>query len=70
MQDKQILLFQEMCEDAGIHDGCWGQLLLGGAPLTGHSGRSSMFEDDSNEPAMTVQQLMKSSRWSRRMFSG
>ena len=70
VRDKQILLFQEMCEDAGIHDGCWGQLLLGGASLTGHSGRSSMFEDDLNEPAMSAQQLMKSSRWSRRMLLG
>ena len=70
VQGKQSFLFQELCEDAGIHGENLGRLLLGGASLTGHSGRSGMFEDEDNEPAISVLQLMKSSRWSRRMLLG
>ena len=67
---KNFLLFDEMCKDAGVVDHGLLDLLLSGAPLTGESGVSNLFEAEDNLPAMSQAQLMKSSRWSRRMLAG
>lgn len=58
-----------MCIDAGIDDPGLCDLQVNGTPLTGKSGKSNLFEDEDNIPAMSDVQLMKSSRWSRKMLS-
>lgn len=70
VKDKRFLLFQEMCVDAGVDDEGILDLQVLGTPLVGRSGTSSLFETEENSPAMTPEQLMKSSRWSRKMLLG
>lgn len=67
---KNFLLFDEMCKDAGVVDHGLLDLMVSGAPLIGESGVSNLFELEDNLPAMSPAQLMKSSRWSRRMLAG
>ena len=70
VEGKAFLLFGEMCEAAGITDPDLRDLQVLGTSLLGRSGCSSLFESEDNDPAMTVDQVMKSSRWSRRMLLG
>ena len=70
VEDKAFILFREMCVDAGIDDPELCDLLVNGTPLVGKSGSSNLFEAEDNIPAMSDVQLMKSSRWSRKMLSG
>lgn len=70
VKDKRFLLFREMCVDAGVDDEGILDLQVLGTPLVGTSGTSSLFEKEENSPAMTPEQLMKSSRWSRKMLLG
>lgn len=70
VQEKKFLLFEEMCNDAGVvDDGILDSQVLG-TSLVGVSGSSNLFEAADNVPAMTTEQLMKSSRWSRKMLQG
>lgn len=69
--DKRTLLLAEMCRDAGVPDNGLLELQLAGTPLTGVSGSTGLFEDaEACQPAMDDVQLMKSSRWSRKMVAG
>ena len=70
VQDKKFLLFQEMCVDAGVIDDGILDLQVLGTALVGTSGSSNLFESEDNLPAMSPEQLMKSSRWSRKMLQG
>ncbi len=70
VSDKAFLLFNEMCRDAGIQDEGLLDLQVLGTPLAGVSGTSSLFEEVSAQPSLAVDQLMKSSRWSRKMLFG
>ena len=46
-------------------------LQLAGTAFTGASGPTQLFQtSDSPGPAMTDEQLMRSSRWSRKMIAG
>lgn len=68
---KRVLLLAEMCRDAGVEDDGLMDLQLAGAHLTGTSGTTGLFPSaDAANPAMDDEQLMKSSRWSRRMIMG
>ena len=59
---------EEMCIDAGVQDPGLTELQVLGAALYGASGNSNLFDDDSHTAALDEVQLMKSSRWSRRML--
>ena len=70
VEDKRVLLLAEMCRDAGVHDDGLADLQLSGAPLTGISGATGLFSPvEQQPPAMDDTQLMKSSRWSRKMVA-
>ena len=68
--EKRALLFADMCQDAGVPDSGLLDLQLGGTPLSGISGATGLFPEAHQKPAMDDSQLMKSSRWSRKMVSG
>ena len=68
--DKKFLLFNELCRDAGVEDASLRHLQLVGVPLVGTADWTGQFEEHPVMPALTVEQLMKSSRWSRRMIAG
>eukprot|EP00438_Fugacium_kawagutii_P026669 Skav231876 [mRNA] locus=scaffold54:141135:141833:- [translate_table: standard] len=69
LEGKRLLLFKLMCQDAGIEEaGDLMELQLVGTPLTGKSAPTTLFEEDTSEPALTEEQLMESSRWSRPML--
>ena len=70
VRDKKFLLFKHMCKDAGIEDDFLVDLLVNGVKLTGVGALTSQFELDRKEPAMTEEQLMKSTRWTRRKVLG
>ena len=70
VRDKKLLLFKHMCKDAGIEDDFLVDLLVNGVKLTGVGALTSQFELDRKEPAMTEEQLMKSTRWTRRKVLG
>ena len=59
-----------MCVDAGVIDDGMLDLQVLGTALVGTSGSSNLFESEDNLPAMSPEQLMKSSRWSRKMLQG
>eukprot|EP00435_Cladocopium_sp_Y103_P019275 s793_g4.t1 len=67
VEKKKFLLLVEMCRDAGVDDPGLFDLLFSGASLIGKSGASNLFDKEDSEPAMTAEQLMKSSRWSRKV---
>ena len=68
--DKRCLLVQRMADDAGVGDPGLANLMLTGVKLTGVGGYSPLFEPLDDAPALDDRQLMKSSRWSRRMILG
>ena len=68
VEDKSFLLFQEMCQAAGIVDDDLATMQIVGSALHGKSCSCSLFQAEENEPAMTTEQLMKSSKWSRPML--
>ena len=68
--DKKFLLFNELCRDAGVEDASLRHLQLVGVPLVGTADWTGQIEEHPVMPALTVEQLMKSSRWSRRMIAG
>ena len=68
--DKKFLLFNELCRDAGVEDASLRHLQLVGVPLVGTADWTGQFEEHPVMPALTVEQLMKSSRWSRRTIAG
>lgn len=70
MADKKILLFDAMCKDAGVEDEGLLELLCGGVKLTGQGSRTNLFEENLLEPSLTDHQLMKSSKWTKRMILG
>ena len=69
VKDKRFLLFSEMAKDAGVVDDSLLEDLLAGFSLIGQSGCSSLFLEEDTLPAMSREQLMKSSRWSRKMVA-
>jgi len=66
-EDKAFLLFREMCRDAGIGDSELFHLQISGVALTGDSCECNLFPPDDGVPAMSDEQLMRSSKWTRRM---
>lgn len=68
VKGKRSLLFEEMCRDAGIHGEDLHHLQLAGVNLTGEDGDTRLFTKQAQKPAMSVVQLMKSSKWSRNMI--
>ena len=68
IESKKLLLVRRMCSDAGIEGDDLAIRQLIGTSLYGDSGFSNLFEPEDNEPALSVTQLMKSSRWSRKML--
>ncbi|CAL1130530.1 unnamed protein product [Cladocopium goreaui] len=65
---KRFLLFEEMCRDVGIIGEDLRLLQLRGVPLTGVDGPTQLFRPEPLKPALTERQLMKSSKWSRKMI--
>eukprot|EP00435_Cladocopium_sp_Y103_P039589 s268_g10.t1 len=71
LRQKRFKLFEAMCFDAGIDIEDSGlDLLLAGVPLTGKGPACAFFDEEHGEPALTEEQLMRSSRWSRRRVLG
>lgn len=70
VEDKAFLLFREMCNDSGIGDSNLFHLQISGAALTGDSCECNLFPPDDGEPAMSDEQLMRSSKWTKRMIAG
>ena len=68
VDQKKFLLFAEMSRDAGVQDDGLVELQSLGTSLYGRSGSSNLFQEDETDPAMTELQLMRSSRWSRKML--
>ena len=64
LKKKSFKLFEAMCADAGIED-TGLDLLVAGVPLIGKGPTCSLFEAEDNCAALTSEQLMKSSKWSR-----
>ena len=64
--DKKILLFAEMCKDAGVHDSGLVDILANGVSLVGTPTSTDQFEEEIRPQAISQVQLMKSSRWSRK----
>ncbi len=56
-----------MCKDAGIKGENLHHLQLAGVSLTGEDAHTKLFAHHPQKPAMSVPQLMKSSKWSRNM---
>ena len=65
---KKFLVFDELCRDAGLVGEDLHLLQLQGVPLVGKDGPTALFKHEVVEPALTTTQLMKSSRWSRKMI--
>lgn len=70
VEDKAFLLFREMCRDAGFGDSELFHLQISGVALTGDSCECNLFPPDDGVPAMSDEQLMRSSKWTRRMIAG
>ena len=70
VREKAFLLLEEMCRDAEIGDAGLLDLQVLGTSLVGVSGTSPLFEEVPAQPSLTVEPLMRSSRWSRRMLMG
>ena len=70
IKGKRFLLFEEMCRDAGLPEEHLTFLQLNGVPLVGQDAATSLFRQEEIKPAMSEEQLMKSSRWSRRKILG
>ena len=70
VEGKRFLLFEEMCNDAGIVGEDLTQLQLNGTSLVGQDVHTSLFREEKLPPAMSEEQLLKSSRWSRRKVLG
>ena len=68
VRGKKFLLFEEMCKDAGIEGENLHHLQLAGVSLTGEDAFTKLFAHCPQKPAMSVPQLMKSSKWSRNMI--
>ena len=66
LKNKNVLLFDRMCKDAGIQDDDLMDLLISGTKLTGTASETSLFETEYVDAALTKEQLMKSSKWTRR----
>lgn len=68
LEGKRLLLFRGMCGDAGVEEAKdLLELQLLGTPLTGKSAPTKLYAEDELEPAISDEQLMKSSKWSRPM---
>ena len=65
IQDKQILLFNEMARDAGIQDPELFHAQVVGASLVGEQPHCPLFREVRRDAALSVEQLMLSAKWSR-----
>ena len=70
IRDKKILLFKQMCRDAGVEDDGLCDLLANGVKLTGSGGSTAQFEPDVREPSISNVQLIKSATWTRKKILG
>lgn len=52
--DKNMLLFAEMCRDAGVDDEGLVQLQALGTPLYGESGSSNLFEQEPSDSVPAI----------------
>lgn len=67
---KRVLLLAEMCRDARVADDGVVDLQLAGAPSSGIPGSAGLFlAVEQHAPAMDDEQIVKSSRWSRKMIA-
>lgn len=66
MKDKKSLLFKQMCIDAEVQDDDLLDTLVTGVKLTGQGEPSGQFEEDIRTPSLTNEQLMRTTRWSRK----
>ena len=67
VEGKRFLLFHEMCQDAGLQGEELHHLQLQGVQLTGVDQPTELFKPVESRPAITKMQLMKSSKWSRKV---
>ena len=70
VKNKKFLLFQRMCSDAGILDNDFVELQAQGAQLVGNGVCTSLFREDHVPAAMSRDNLMKASKWTRRRILG
>ena len=67
VQSKRVNLFKQMCEDAEYNDPLLAHLLVVGVDLVGNAGDCAKFPSRPTVATVTIEQLMKSSRWSRQV---
>ena len=68
LKGKRLMLFQKMCEDAGVQDRSLFQEFTEGFKLTGLMQESGHFPRKLKPASLTVQQLRDSSTWAKRMI--
>ena len=64
-----MLLFKRMMKDAGYNDPELANLLVAGISLCGDAGDCADFPERRTEQRISIEQLMMSSRWTRKIYS-
>jgi hypothetical protein len=67
LKEKNFLLLQRMCSDAGVSDQGLVRDLVAGIRLTGEAPVTGEFPPRRREPAMSEEQVMKAAKWIRRV---
>ena len=65
LEGKRLLLFSEMCRDAGVRDEALLDHLTSGLPLVGRGADTPEFPGQSRPPALSTKQARASARWIR-----
>ena len=66
LEPKRLLLFKEMCKDAGVADETLFDQMLNGFPLLGRGADSPEFPLQDRPPTMTPDQVRRASVWVRK----
>ena len=66
IEEKKVLLFKRMCQDAGVDDDGLSDILVNGVKLVGQADQTGQFPKLIQEPAMSSVQLMNSTKWTRK----
>ena len=69
MGPKRILLMKEMMLDAGLDPGPLVNHLVGGFGITGMLPETGLFRPDFAPPAITMQDLWRSSKWAQQQIT-
>ena len=70
LKKKRLLLFERMCIDAGVQDEGLTELMVAGVKMTGRGADTGQFPQEERPRTLSDEQLMRSSRWTRRMIMG